>query len=70
MSNYPEYRDEIEKITKEAGVGPRLEGQDKSTTGVQNVDQAITVLNNNKIPLYMNAGRKIGLVTGINPQRS
>lgn len=69
VESYPMSQAEIEKVTKEAGVGPRLEGQEQSTTGVQNVDQAMTVLNNNKIPLYMNAGRKIGLVTGINPQQ-
>ena len=68
-TNYPEYRDEIEKTTKAAGVGPRLEGQEDSPSGVQNLQQALTVLNDNKIPTYMNAGRKIGLVTGINPQQ-
>ena len=68
-ANYPEYRDGIEKSTKAAGVGPRLEGQEDSPSGVQNLQQALTVLNDNKLPLYMNASRKIGLVTGVNPQQ-
>jgi hypothetical protein len=67
VNNYAEYLPEIKRLTKAADIGPRIEGQ--QTSGVTNAAEAVQVLNDNKIPRYMNAGRKIGLVTGINPQQ-
>lgn len=69
VDNYAEYQKEIEASTKSKGIGPRQEGQENSPTGVTNATEALAVLSDNKLPLYMNAGRKIGLVTGINPQQ-